>query len=57
MRHFILACLLFCVAGSGMGQFIPQPLNYPGPVISGLYLIGLLAGNKVLARDRWIVSH
>lgn len=31
MKHLVLTCLLFCMALSGMSQFVPQPLNYPGP--------------------------
>lgn len=31
MKHQVFTCILFCMVLSGMGQFVPQPLNYPGP--------------------------
>jgi photosystem II stability/assembly factor-like uncharacterized protein len=31
MKNLVFACVLFCIALPGMSQFVPQPLNYPGP--------------------------
>jgi len=31
MKQLIFSCMLFCMALSGLCQFVPQPLNYPGP--------------------------
>lgn len=30
MKHLALTCILFCLALTGLCQFVPQPLNYPG---------------------------
>lgn len=31
MKRQLFICILFCMTLSGMSQFVPQPLNYPGP--------------------------
>jgi hypothetical protein len=31
MKHPVFTCILLCLALSGKSQFVPQPLNYPGP--------------------------
>ena len=30
MKHLVFTCILFCMALSGLCQFVSQPLNYPG---------------------------
>lgn len=30
MKQLILLCIIFCFSCSGICQFVPQPLNYPG---------------------------